>query len=168
MILYTESEPEAVVARLAQMVAVPKFYWRRPSEPFLGSIRGTHFKVVPVQRTRNSSRPVIVGDIVRVPNGSEIRVRMRLEVFAAAFMAIWLGGLISIAAGLFFHGLKHGFTSGSRGGSPAVGLALVGGMILFGYLMMSISFWVGVKKARALLCDGLRCREAQAKNRLVR
>ena len=152
------------------MVAVPKlFLWKRPAEPFLGSIRGNHFKVTPVPRTRRSPQLVIVGDLVRVPSGTEVRILFRLQASAVAFLVVWLGVLLGVGALLLRMGLEHGFASSPGRGSVGVALAFICGMMLFAYAIVSVGFWAGVRNARALLCDGLGCREAQApQHRLVR
>lgn len=77
-------------------------------------MKGRHFKVLRLlrtfagSRTRNSWQPVIVGDIVPVPEGSPVKVRMRLPVTAAAFMVFWFGDLLCIAGMLLWNGLRRG------------------------------------------------------------
>lgn len=168
MTLYSDNTPEVVGARLAKMVAVGGFQKKRPSEPFVRSIVGTHFKVERVLGTffglpaRNSFQPVIIGDIARVANGTEIQVRMRLQVLVAVLVAIWFGALFFEAAPLVW---------GGKSGLWPVNLERLrpfGVMVLFGYVLMSVAFWTEVKKARVLLAEGLGCRESQPQKRLVR
>ncbi len=100
--------------------------------------------------------------------GTEVRVTMRLRAFVGAFMALWFGGLLLFAAMFLRAGFTEGFGPPSRGQGVGVGLAVVGGMMLAGYALMSVAFWTEVRKARRTLCEGLGCREEQATNRLVR
>jgi hypothetical protein len=104
--------------------------------------------------TRNSFRPVVIGDIVPAPNGTEVRVRMRLQAAVAAFMTVWFGGLLIGAGALVRQAMTHGFChdlGGKSGAGVGGALAGVGGMALLGYLLMSAGFWSEVKKVRVLL-----------------
>ena len=88
--LRSESPPEVVEAKLAALVATAWFSLTPPPEPFRGSVRGRHFKVVRVLGTivglptRNAWQPLIVGDIAPAAGGTEVRVRMRLRANMAA------------------------------------------------------------------------------------
>jgi hypothetical protein len=169
MTLHSASTPEVVGARLAKMVAAGGFQKKRPSEPFVGSIVGTHFEIERVLGTlfgvpaRNSFQPVIIGDIARVANGTEIQVRMRLQLLVAALVAIWFGALFFEAAPLVWSGIRDGSWPVSLEGLRPYGV-----MVVFGYVLMSVAFWTDVKKARLLLAEGLGCRESQPQKRLVR
>ena len=102
---------------------------------------------------------MIVGDIVQVPAGTEIRVRMRLHLLVALFMIVWFGGLLS-GAGLFLRqGLRDGFGPVARSGHSGNGFGLlsVGAILLLGYGVMSAAFWVEARRARVALRDGLGC-----------
>ncbi len=166
--LRTSEAPEAVVARLAKMVAVGWFFLKNPSQPFRGTLAGRHFKIVRLLGTflglryRNSWQPVIVGEIVPAPAGTEVRVKMRLHAFVAVFTAAWFAGL--------FFGLGLWLWTVLRRGFDAVGPGILVGcaMGFFAYALISFSFWSEVKKARALLREGLSCREIEGPNRLVR
>lgn len=171
--LYTQTAPDVVLAKLSNLVT-PKWFSLKPlPQPFRGSIRGRHFKIVRVlRRARNSWLPVIVGDVVPVADGTELRVTMRLQAFVAAFMVFWFGGLFFGAAMMLWSGLTEGFgphvRDGRQVGGGGAGLPIIAAMILAGYLMMSFAFWTEVKKVRLALCEGLGCREVEAGNRLMR
>jgi hypothetical protein len=166
--LRASNPPEEVAARLAKMVAVKQGLWRRPPEPLCGSIRGRHFKVVRIlTAARNSWQPVVIGEIAPTLEGTEVWVRMRLQRVVAALTALWFGGLLCAATLLAWGGFRGGFRPATRNG-PAFGLAFAVGMILLGYLLVSVAFWTEAKKARSLLCEGLGCREVKRSNRLVR
>ncbi len=177
--LRTDSPPDVVEAKLANLVATRRFSLTAPPEPFRGSIRGRHFKVVRVLGTflglptYNSWQPVIEGDFVPVPGGTEVRVRMRLSAFVGAFTAFWFGGLLWGAGMLLKAGLTEGFgPSTARNGREAagagVGLAFIGAMVLAGYALVSVSFWTEVKKARRALREGLGFGDEEPGNRLMR
>lgn len=176
MTLRTSMAPEQVAGRLAKMVAVGPWYFERPPEPFKGSIQGTQFKVVRVPRTpvgRYPSSPpvIIVGNIVPAPEGTEVRVRLRLHALLAAFITMWFAAMSCLAVMLLWSGLSHGFGPYARGGrqfaGAGVGLAFMGGVMLVGYVLMSVAFWTEAKKASALLRQGLGFRGVEDPKRLV-
>jgi hypothetical protein len=172
--LRSDSPPDVVEARLTRMVATAWFSVTAPPEPFRGSVRGRHFKFVRVLGTflglptRNSWQPVIVGDIVPVSGGTEVRVRMRLQAFVGGFTAFWFGALLFGGAMLLRAALLEGFGPSGRARGAGVGLAVVGAMLLAGYALVSVSFWTEVRKARRALREGLGCRDEEPGNRLVR
>jgi hypothetical protein len=150
----TTCTPEDARDRVAAMIATRRFYLKAPPEPFRGSVDGSHFKVMRVLGMfwRNSFQPVIVGDVVQGATGdAEVRIRMRLHLAVAAFMAFWFGGLV-LGTGVFLR-----TTTLQRPDEPlGVGFAaIVGMMAVFAYGLMSIGFWTEVKRARLLLREGL-------------
>ena len=168
---HIDAPAEVVENRLGAMVASGRFYVRSPPQPFRGTIQGAHFKVMRVLGAwaRNSWQPVIVGTIVPVPDGTEVRVRMRLHLLVAAFMSIWFGGLLCATGPPVWRALARRFGSDARtvGSSGGADLALVAAIALAGYAIMSISFWTEVSRARTLLRDGLGCRDLEP-NRIVK
>ncbi|ABS27850.1 hypothetical protein Anae109_3670 [Anaeromyxobacter sp. Fw109-5] len=116
----------------------------------------------------NSWQPVILGDIAPFAGGTEVRVKMRLSLLVGAFMALWFGVLLTVAVIFLRVGFAEGFGPSGRAAGVGVGLAVVGGMMLTGYSLMSFFFWTEVRKARRILCEALGCREVEAVKRLVR
>jgi hypothetical protein len=165
--LLVESPPDVVAARLSALVATKWFYLTAPPEPFRGWVRGRHFTVVRhLGLWHNSSRPVVLGEIVPAPSGTVVRIRMRLAIVVAAFLVLWFGALLLFGGLLAWRALGGG--NGLQGGSDGGAGLAVGAMVLIGYLLVSLSFWSEVRKARALLVEGLGAREAKARNPLVR
>ncbi len=164
--LVTSRKPEEVEALLAEMIAARwRITLRSPPQPLRGKLTLTHFKVVrALGAASNAWAPVIVGDIVPVPEGTELRLRFRLAVAVAIFMLFWFGGLFFGAAMLLCGGLEKGFGPGSTScgaqGCLGAGIGLAG-MVLAGYALMSVSFWGEVRRARALLSERLGCQPAE-------
>jgi hypothetical protein len=164
--LLADAPPEEIEARLARLVSRERFSFRAPKEPFRGSIRGRTFKVERVLPRflglpqHNSFQPVIVGSVAPAAGGTEVRLVLRLPYFVVAFMAVWLGGVL-------LGGLAV-LTSSVPDCPPAGAVAAFGGMFLFGYGLMSFSFWSEVRKARQALCEGLGCREVEPGHPMVR
>ncbi len=166
--LRTSESPEAVASRLETLVAVGWFFLKNPPQPFRGTINGRRFKIVRLLGTflglryHNSWQPVILGEIAPASEGTEVRVKMRPNAFVAAFTALWFGLLVVFLASSIGIALSRGFEA------AAPLMLAVCGMGLLGYTLMSVAFWSEVKKARALLREGLRCGEGGGSNRLVR
>ncbi len=166
--LRTSESPDVVVARLEKLVAVGHFFLTNPPEPFRGTVDGRHFKIARVLGTvlglrhRNSWQPVIVGEIVPAVDGAEVRVVMRLHALVAVFTALWFAGVLSGVAVFASKVARDGF--GAAGG----GLLGPCAMAAFGYALVSWSFWSEVRRAKALLRDGLGWAEVRPSNRLVR
>lgn len=166
--LRTSESPEAVVTRLDKMVAPGWFFLRNPPQPFRGTISGRHFKIARLLGTflglryRNSWQPVIVGEVAAMAEGTEVRIRMRLHAFVAVFTALWFAFLLSFIAISLSIALRRGFDA------AVPGLLVACGMGAVAYSLVSFSFWSEVKKARALLREGLKCGEVEGPNRLVR
>jgi hypothetical protein len=160
------------------MLTKPGFSFRPPPEPFRGYIAGRRFKMTRVLGRimglpyRNSFQPVIVGLIEPAAGGTIIHLKMRLHAFVAAFMTIWFGFLFVFIGLVLWAGLRDGFgpavVRGGRQDGAEGALAVAGGMLLFASLLVNVSFWMEVKKARVILCERLECREARPGNRLVR
>lgn len=176
--LRTDSPPEAVQAKLLALVSQSRFTLKAPSEPFHGLVQGRHFKVIRTRRnalglrSRRSSMPVVVGDLVPFQGGTEVRVRIRPTASTTLFLLVWLGLLLSTAGAVLWKGAKEGLGSPVAGGpksaSPGGMLLFIGAMVAVGYGLASISFWMEVKRARVALCEGLGCRAVEPQNRLVR
>ncbi len=164
VMLRSDDPPAVVEAKLAELIGPPRFLmfgW--PEEPFRGRIEGGHFKALSlISHWRNSWRPVILGDIVPAVGGTEVRLRLRMTLGAAAFMAVWFGGLGLIMASVLLAVLLAGFGSGGMTPASVTAVAVVGGgfaMALAFYGLMSACFWTEANKARRLLCERLGCRE---------
>ena len=168
VVFRTNDAAPVVKERLAALVAAGRFRWRRPQKPFVGTLEGHRFKVVRVLGTflgvpvHNSFRPVVLGEVVPVPEGTEVRIRFRLPLFVALFMAIWFGALLLGAATLVGHTLRAGTGPHAQNGvrkPGAVDVALFAMMALLAYALTSVPFWAEVRKAKTLLLEGLGCTE---------
>lgn len=164
--LWTSLPPDEASLRLQRMIGESGWWVLDASKPFHGTFDGVRFKVLRTLGTlfglryHNAFQPVIVGEVLPESGGAAVLVRMRLQVFAAAFMAAWLGALVAFAGVIAYHAWRFGpvpVASGSRQVSTAAGLLLLAGMFTFGYLLLSVSFWLEVGKARVQLWEGLGC-----------
>ncbi|MCL1635237.1 hypothetical protein M2650_11435 [Luteimonas sp. SX5] len=106
------------------------------NEYFIGETDNDRFSIHRNIRYRNSFLPVIKGKITPEFPGSLIEVTMRLNVFAALFMAFWLGvvGFMALTAVS-----SSGLTSKT---------AMPAGMFAFGALLLAAGFFPEAIKAR--------------------
>jgi hypothetical protein len=156
-VLRVDATPAVAASLLAEHVAARRFRLRGPQERFTGWVTGVGFQMT---RTlgpfeRSSFAPVIDGEITPAGDGADVRIRMRLNRFVAAFMAVWFAGVI------FFAGTITGISLSTQP-SAIVGLAtsaffagVCGALFGFGYWLMSASFRGEAKRATALLCEAL-------------
>ncbi len=151
-----------------------RVYGKWPPNPFQGSIQDTHFKIGLTRGPHPPSRgagyksntPVIIGEIVRVPSGSEVRVLMRIQKDAAVFLAVLLAGSLSMAAVAVWNAAAAGGAAAPASAAAcARQLAVAGGLAVLLYAAMTISFHSEVKKARKLLCVELGCQEVDQTTR---
>lgn len=166
-----EDRPEVVEARVATLLEEPAtFSSIPPADEFQGSIHGKHFELTRVfddffgLPSTHPFRPVIVGEVAKVPGGAEVRIRIRLALGEAVFLTCWFGGFLLGLGMALWVGVTEGFRQTEAGGA----VAICGGVVLVVYSLMSLSFWTQANKARAALRDRLGCREAETANRLVR
>ena len=154
--LGTADPPDVVAARVRSAVAAGRLFLRRPAQPFRGTVTGRHFKIVRAQGLfeRDSSEPVIVGDILPVPEGTEVRIRMRPRILDFVAPFFWLC--------IFALWMPAGTWENRK--AVFVALAFVGA--LYGFRV--VWFWVRAKRTRTLLCERFGCREVEPRNRLVR
>lgn len=149
--------PEVVAARLRSAVTSRRFFLRRPQRPFRGTITGRRFKLVRAQSIfqRDGSEPVILGDLVPVAGGTEVHIRMRPHAFDFGAPVFWLCVFaLWVQPGAF---RDH----------PSFVLPFLGFGAAF-YAFLVVWFWTRAKRARALLCEHMGCREVERPNRLVR
>lgn len=152
--------PDEFAKRLALLVEPPKML-RWPWDPsacsFEGRIEGRRFKVRRlIKFQRNSFLPIIVGDIAPSHQGSTVRLVLRLHRFVAAFMVLWIGGVL-------FGGTSTVVNRGVAG--PEVLFFL--GFAALGYLICVVPFRIEVKRALRLLAPLASPRSSDAP-RLVR
>jgi len=110
---------------------------------FTGVAANGNFKFMRVITNRNSFLPVITGHTESWINGSRVFVKMRPQLFVAAFMCIWLGGVG--VAGIVM------LTKGVINNKFSPILFLPFGMFAFGYAMLKGFYSYERNKARDIL-----------------
>lgn len=101
--IQTEDSLSDVIERLEAQIEAPKAfrsYFSRNHAPYEGKIDGDGFEIHRIIHHRNSFLPNIRGRFESLPNGTIIRVTMRLHPFVTAFLLFWFlawyGGTIPI------------------------------------------------------------------------
>jgi hypothetical protein len=186
--LRSEAPPEVVEARLAGIMVDWRSWPSTPPEPLRGAMTGGTFKAIRVLEgyrsssfrapaapgtwTRNAWDVVVVGNIQAVPAGTEVQVLLRLHGLVAVFTVCWFGGLLYGSGRSLWLGVTDGFGPHFRDGQAVagegVGLAVMVAMMLVVYLGMTIAFWDGAKKVKALLCERLGCHQVPSGDHLSR
>src|SRR5207248_141730 len=122
---------------------------------FQGTFTPQGFKITRIIHHRNSFLPVILGEIVRGPLVTTVHVKMRLHRFVAGFTAFWFVGVLcgigAVLATIFSHRPQL---------SPM--LLIPVGMLVFGTVLVSASFWFEAKKQKPLLIQMFNGRERSA------
>ena len=145
-----------IFSSLDAVVEPPKWFrmWSSSGKKYQGEFSYSNFKIWRIISYRNSFIPIIEGQITPAASGSHIAITMRLHRFVAAFMLFWLGG---VSVGLVTFSL-----AAMRGKmKPLPGLLIPLGMLLFGIVMTSGSFWWEAKKTKPFLVEILKGAERQ-------
>jgi hypothetical protein len=146
----TTSLTPAQVEEQLQMEVAPKPGWGfkalfadTDNKYFTGVVENNQFDIIRVISNRNSFLPVIKGHTESWLNGSMVYVKMRLNLFVAAFMCFWLGVVGIACIGILIGGIVT-----SRF-SPAALIPF--GMFIFGYAMAMGFYSYERNKAKEIL-----------------
>lgn len=140
---------EQAQARLREATGPRRFikFFRAP-HPFEGEVNGTDVRVQRAIIYGNSYLPRIHGRLERHAHGSRLAATMSMSPFTSVFSAIWFASVLFIT--IFVTPTL------SRDGDP---MALIPvGMLILGYTMMSLCFWVEAGIARRRLAEILQAR----------
>jgi hypothetical protein len=111
---------------------------------FEGQLAQDGFKITRIISHGNAFLPVITGKFAAGQSGTTISIKMRIPVFAAAFMCFWFAG---VGIGVFdtLVGLAMDQT-------PSVARCLIAfAMPILGYVLVVACFWPEAKRARRVL-----------------
>ena len=137
--------PDLATVLIASQVGPREFLFPTLTKAFTGSVADGGFKIMRVIRYRNSFLPVVTGRIEPHDTGSRIHVRMRLHLFSAVFMAVWMGFAVVAVAGFVT-------AYASNPGNRDVGALLAPlGMAVFGWALTTFGFWFEANKQERML-----------------
>jgi hypothetical protein len=148
----TDLTPEAVLRALAQCIET-RFVWNpfaRDRKPYQGRIRGRAFWMGRIIWHRNSSLPLVRGNVEPRGTGALVRVRMRPVLLALGFMAVWMLGVGAAGVATLVATLD--------GRAPGLAPLLPLGMLAFGYLVVMVGFAPEATRTTSFLCDLLKGR----------
>lgn len=131
---------------MASEVANRPSVWRwfdKRRQAFEGSVSEEGFKINRIIRYRNSFLPVLQGQFFSHGHGVRIEVMMRLHVSVIVFCLVWIGFVGYMLWAFIRQWLEVGKYEN----------AILGpiGMLVFLYLLVTISFGIEANKARKLL-----------------
>jgi hypothetical protein len=122
---------------------------RKFAKPYSGNVEGLTFTLRRNINYRNSFLPVIDGRIETIPGKTQVKITMRLDLFVAFFVSLWLGIMGYLCISLIISGGSERSSS-----NPlhffAPGLVPFG-MFAFGYLLTTLSFKSESKKSLQFL-----------------
>jgi hypothetical protein len=101
-------------------------------------------------------QPVVMGDLVPAPAGTEIRLRMRMSVHATLYEVLWFGSDFWILGMMLAKLAGAGGPVAPNFGKGAAGIvaAVVGTMLLLSGATVILVFWAQIKKTRLALLTG--------------
>jgi hypothetical protein len=141
----SQNEPASIIAAIQNTTAPRRQFWeaRNSSAPFEGAVDQGDFTLSRVISYRNSFLPVITGQIVPAPTGSQVVISMRPRWFALVFWIVWMSGVTAFLAILLL--LRHGVQN------RPIGITVALGLFIFGYLLCTASFGFEARRAYQML-----------------
>nr|WP_295876878.1 hypothetical protein [uncultured Chitinophaga sp.] len=155
--LLTKLSPEEIKTLLEANVE-PKGYnlhirigWFQPkgAKPYQGAVSVNGFFISRIIGYRNSFLPEIRGEVSHEVVHTAVKINMQLTLFVRIFMVLWFGAVV---VGLVL--CVGAMINGSRAGEKFESFLLVPfPMLIFGYLMVTLSFGYEVNKSKKFLRD---------------
>jgi hypothetical protein len=142
--LYSALPPGEVLQRIAR-VTEPRRWIRFGSaaQPFEGAVEGSSFDLLRTISYRNSFLPRVRGSVRGIATGSRLAVTMTLHPAVMVFLFVWVGGVLTIGAGLVL---------GALNGQVEFYFAFLPvGMLLFLWVLAVGAFTFEARKAERLL-----------------
>jgi ABC-type iron transport system FetAB permease component len=141
----TTLSPEEIVESLQSAIEPAKvFRFSSKHATFQGKLTADGFKMSRIIHYRNSFLPIIHGTFRAGDSGRIVSIKMRLNLFVAAFMWVWFTGV-----GLAIFVFTFAFLKGKIQSSPI--LLIPFGMLVFGWALVSGGFWFEAKKQKPIL-----------------
>ncbi|NML39482.1 hypothetical protein HHL17_19935 [Chitinophaga sp. G-6-1-13] len=158
--LLTKLSPEEIKKLLEANVAPKsrglqiKIGWNKPAsgKPYEGVVKSNSFEISRIIDYRNSFLPVITGDVSHEIVHTVVKIKMTLSIVVAVFMTLWMGGVVVGLVGCVI-AIINGILSGSKF-EPM--LLIPFGMLIFGYLLVTLAFQNEASKSRKFLQDLLK------------
>lgn len=126
------------------------FKKQKNRKDYEGQVDRNGFKIQRVIQYRNSFLPQITGIFQRGRTGNEVLVKLRLNAFVLVFISLWMGGVAMACLSIIF-------AMGSAGGIGYFSL-IPFGMLLFGYLLTTLTFNYEANKSKKDLQEILKGR----------
>lgn len=144
----SEKAPEEVYAILNSITDSRKIVIFSEAE-FIGQVNPFDFRIYPWDKSRNSFRPVLTGNITRREERTTIDIILQMHMVSRIFMGIWLGMLCFV----FLSGIPVIFAGGREGITLILTLL---GFVIFSQTLMRCCFYgpagKALKRLKELLC----------------
>lgn len=152
--------PAEVLRRVQANLAPPperkwlEFFPKQPVEPFRGTVGPAAFEITRVIDYRNDMLPRIRGWVRAAGRGSEVQLQHQLQPVVVAFGSVWLFIVGFVALGM----AQLWFSTGEFSRFYLIPF----GMLTFGICLLTVPFWLEVRKSRSLLIQLLELEETVA------
>ena len=144
--IYTSISVPEIKEQMMKYVEPKKMFrfFRGGSKYFEGDVSDSGFKLTRIISYRNSFLPIIKGSFEERASGLKVDVSMSMHPFVIAFMLFWFGGV-----GIGFITMLFSFIKSPTNFHPAS--LIPAGMLLFGWVLVSVGFWPEARKAKEKL-----------------
>ncbi|MFN8283873.1 MAG: hypothetical protein U0U67_11705 [Chitinophagales bacterium] len=165
----TNLSVDQIVGRLHAVIETEEqpqfpFYKRKTAKPYYGVIDGNTFKITRIINYRNSFLPQITGTIEENYKDNSVHIKMKLHTFVIIFMLFWLGFVFTICTGIIYAMINHLDHDTEKFNFFNFFPTLIPfGMLIFGYLLMTLPFKYESKKAKEFLNTVLEADDFQNK-----
>ncbi|MCB0083471.1 MAG: hypothetical protein KDE47_21165 [Caldilineaceae bacterium] len=149
IVIETALSPEQVQQELTEVIEPRRnrMTWRgvaHDHKAYEGAFDHNGFTVSRIIHYRNSFLPQLTGKIERTATGSTITITMQPHTFVLVFMLAWFGFVIMF----FLMVLLATFNGGLEGNTDRLGFLMPIGMLIFGYLLVTVGFGVEANKSK--------------------
>jgi len=144
IVMESPLRPAELLKRLTRVVAPPLGRVSNTRTEFLGTITEQGFEIRRRIEYRNSFLPIIHGRVHPSAEGARVEVKMRLRLAIVVFGAFWVGMLLLCMLGVVIK---------TYSGKRIEPIAIIGpiGMLLFFFVLMTVSYRLEARKAIFLL-----------------
>ena len=119
---------------------VPKELFRFSNKEFSGIVKNNYFKIYRNTTYYNGSAAIVIGRVHASGHGSKVSIIIRPKIFALLFVSIWYSYAV-------FDGIMEIFSINRPNGFSFAPF----GLLFFGIIMFSISFWRDASKIKIKL-----------------
>jgi hypothetical protein len=136
---------QEIELKLGDVIEPKQFFralreWKPGQKPYEGKVEQDTFCAYPTTDYRKSFVPSIKGKITQEMGGCSIAITMRPNIALLLFMALWVGSIGFVFLSALWRLLETLLQTGFREVPQFLQLMVSGGMLIFGYGLLSGSY----------------------------